>query len=200
MPLDLETPVVITQSLERMRYKTDASITQTNLNLQAEFRYNSSWAASNRHVSHFRNEGPRKPNSPCLMSDRPTDTELSNSPRQPESPNSGSWTTQLSLISLFLHPRETKPASLCAWKKAWGVEAHIFRVGVLFVSLHKQICIRVKIKKQWQWKKAKKVNILTCSTQLSPTSHRVPSDTGPCQPTSYSHLNQECFSWVFVFH
>lgn len=133
MPLDLETPVVISHSWDGMRYKTDASITQTN---PPEFTdwiqtpANSCWAASNLHVSHFRNEGPRKTNSPCLMPDRepvhPQTHSHQTAHSQPESPNSGSWTTLLSLMFLFLHPRETVNSIFVCLEKGMGGWKHTY--------------------------------------------------------------------------
>lgn len=46
----------------------------------------------------------------------------------------------------------------------------------------------------------KKINVLTCSHSHPPQSLRQAAiRKWVCQPTSYSHLHQECFSWVFLF-
>lgn len=85
MPLDLETPVVISHSLDAMRYKADVSITQTLLNLQTEFRYLQ--IPPEQHQIYIfltlENESPRKPNSHCSMSDREPVDPQTHSIKQP---------------------------------------------------------------------------------------------------------------------
>lgn len=149
MPLDLKTPVVISHSLDGIGCKTDASITQTLLNLQTEFR-NLQIPPELYQIYMFLTLGRSQEARLTLFNVRqrtsgPTDTAI----KQP--------TASLSHQAMFLNysvitpcfciPRKLQ-TNIFVFGKRRGVGAHIFRVGVLFVSLHKQNCIHVKIKKQ----------------------------------------------------
>lgn len=76
------------------------------------------------------------------MSDRESvdpQTLLQAAHSQPEPPSSAAQLVCYNSSPCFCIPRELKPVSV--FGKRHGVGAHIFRVGVLFVSLHKQNCM-----------------------------------------------------------
>lgn len=115
----------------------------------------------------------------------PTDTQLSNSPQPAWATKQCSWTT-LSYHSspCFCIPGKLQDSiSVCLEKGMGGWKHTYLGWGCYYLFPYtNRSAFMLKLKSNGNEKRhpmGKKVNILTCSTQLSPTSHRVPSDTGP---------------------